>query len=197
MTSSPAKDILIVNDGSTDNTAGIIKNLPCQSISFPVNSGKGAALRAAFDYVIENGYDAAVTIDADLQHPPEHLRRFFERYDSADVLIGTRNINPRVMPFARMATNNLTSIIVSIFGSKRIRDSQSGYRLIKTPVLRRLRLTSLRYDTESEMLFQTGYLGFSAGEVAIDTVYEGSRSFINPLKDSGRFVRQIWRRLWY
>lgn len=194
---APAKDILIVNDGSTDNTAEMIEKLPCRNISFSVNRGKGAALRTAFDYVIEHGYDAAITIDADLQHPPEHLKRFFDEYASADILIGTRNIDPRVMPLERMASNNLTSIIVSIFGSGRIRDSQSGYRLIKTPVLRRLRLTSLRYDTESEMLFQAGYLGFSATEVPIDTVYQGSRSSINPLKDTGRFIRQIWRRLWY
>jgi hypothetical protein len=94
-------------------------------------------------------------------------------------------------------TNNLTSVIISIFGGARVRDSQSGYRLIKTEVLRRLQLTSERYDTESEILFQAGYLGFTAAEVPIETIYEGARSFINPFKDTTRFIRQIWKRLWF
>ena len=82
-------------------------------------------------------------------------------------------------------------------GTIRMRDSQSGYRLIKAPVLRKMQLHSSRYDTESEMLFQAGYLGFRTAEVPIETVYEGSHSFINPLVDTGRFIRQIWKRLWY
>ena len=192
-----AAELIIINDGSSDNTAEVIKTLGCPYIAFPDNRGKGAALKAGFTHAINNKYDAVITIDADLQHRPEHLPLFYSHFDQADLLIGTRAINQRIMPLERRLTNNLTSLIISIFGSLRIRDSQSGYRLIKTAVLRRLCLTSVRYDTESEMLFQSGYLGFSAGEVPIATVYAGSRSFINPLKDTTRFIRQIWRRLWY
>jgi len=194
---SSVRDILIVNDGSTDDSADILADLDCRKITFFVNRGKGAALKAGFDFAVSNDYDAVVTIDADLQHPPEHLQAFREEYGQADILIGTRTINPRLMPFDRLLTNNLTSLIISCFASMRIRDSQSGYRLIKTTVLRELRLTSERYDTESEMLFQSGYLGFSVAEVPIETVYRGSRSFINPFKDTMRFIRQIWKRLWY
>jgi glycosyltransferase involved in cell wall biosynthesis len=189
--------ILLINDGSTDETGMIIEKYDFHKISFEVNRGKGEALKAGFAFAIENGFDAVITIDADLQHKPEHLPEFLNKYDEADVLIGTRAIRLALMPFDRLLTNNLTSVIISIFGSTRVRDSQSGYRMIKTPVLRRLNLTSERYDTESEMLFQTGYLGFTAAEVPIETIYEGSRSFINPFKDSTRFIRQIWKRLWY
>ena len=192
-----AADLLVIDDGSVDNTAEVIKALGCHSIVFPENRGKGAALKAGFSHAVQHGYDAVITIDADLQHRPEHLPLFYAGLDHADLLIGTRAIDPRIMPFERRLTNNLTSLIISIFGSCRIRDSQSGYRLIKTVVLQRFHLTSVRYDTESEMLFQTGYLGFTVGEVPIDTVYAGSRSFINPFKDTTRFIRQIWRRLWY
>jgi len=189
--------ILVINDGSGDDTAAIVADLSCHKISYTDNRGKGAALKLGFAFAVENGFDAVITIDADLQHPPEHLPQFCRMYDAADILIGTRTINPRVMPLDRMVTNNLTSLIISVFGTNRMRDSQSGYRLIKRPVLEMLRLTSDRYDTESEMLFQSGYLGFTTGEVPIDTVYEGSHSFINPFKDTTRFIRQIWRRLWY
>jgi len=194
--SSP-EHILFIDDGSTDDTAAILGRFACPTITFSVNQGKGAALKAGFRYAVDHEYDAVVTIDADLQHKPEHLPAFLAGYDRADMLIGTRTIRLSLMPADRLLTNNLTSIIISLFGSIRTRDSQSGYRLIKTPVLRMLRLTSERYDTESEILFQAGYLGFTAGEVAIDTVYEGSHSFINPFKDTTRFIRQIWKRLWY
>ncbi|MEZ5358985.1 MAG: glycosyltransferase family 2 protein [Candidatus Zixiibacteriota bacterium] len=193
----PAEHVLIINDGSADDTLTEMNKLDWNKLSFEQNRGKGEALKAGFDYAIEHGYEAAITIDADLQHKPEHLPAFLEQYDRGDVIIGTREITPKLMPLDRLLTNNLTSLIISIFGCTRIRDSQSGYRLIKTPVLKKLNLTSARYDTESEMLFQTGYLGFRAAEVPIETVYEGSHSFINPFKDTTRFIRQIWKRLWY
>ena len=190
-------DILIVNDGSADSTQAEMDKLSCHKITFPENRGKGEALKAGFDFAVTNGYDAVITIDADLQHKPEHLPAFLENYNTGDVIIGTRAIETKLMPLDRLMTNNLTSLIISVFGCTRIRDSQSGYRLIKTRVLKKLHLTSARYDTESEMLFQTGYLGFRAAEIPIETVYEGSHSFINPFKDTTRFIRQIWKRMWY
>ena len=193
----PPRQILLINDGSTDDSETLLRTLDCHTISYPDNRGKGAALKTGFDFALKGGYDAVITIDADLQHKPDHLHAFVEKYGAADILIGTRTIHPSLMPLDRLLTNNLTSVIISIFGSTRMRDSQSGYRMIKCGVLRRLRLTSARYDTESEILFQSGYLGFKADEVPIETVYEGSHSFINPFKDTTRFIRQIWKRLWY
>lgn len=193
----PLENILIVDDGSTDKTAEVIEDIACRALTFSRNKGKGAALKAGFDFARSNGYDAVITIDADLQHSPDHLSEFKKLYERADIIIGTRTISPALMPLHRMLSNNLTSLIISIMGAMRIRDSQSGYRLIKTAVLDNLRLSADRYDTESQLLFQTGFLGYKTSEVAIKTIYEGSHSFINPLKDTTRFIRQIWKRLWY
>ena len=102
----------------------------------------------------------------------------------------------KIMPFDRWLTNNLTSLIISVFSSQRIRDSQYGYRLIPAEVLRAIPLRTVRYDFESEMLFKAGAVGCYVAEVPISTVYEGSRSYINPLVDTGRFIRQIWKRIW-
>ena len=190
------RHLLFVNDGSSDGTGEILDASGVAFISFPENRGKGAALKAAYEYAVENGYRSALSLDADLQHLPEEVPRFLEIDDGSKVLIGTRTIRGEVMPFARLMTNNLTSLIVSIFSRTRVRDSQSGFRLIPTEVLRRLDLKSVRYDFESEILFKAGALRCEVGEVPISTVYEGSVSFINPFKDTLRFIRQIWFRIW-
>ncbi len=190
------ENILFVNDGSSDDTHDILKQLDVNYISFPANQGKGAALAAGFKYAMANGYRSVLTIDADLQHLPEELPRFYAEDDGEHVIIGTRAIDRRVMPFSRWLTNNVTSLIISIFSTQRVRDSQSGFRLIPTSLLRSMRLKTVGYDFESEMLFKAGAAGCRFGEVPVTTVYEGSTSFINPLRDTGRFIRQIWKRIW-
>lgn len=188
-------NLLLVNDGSSDNTLELIKKHNVKYISFPENMGKGAALMAGFEYAIKENYRSVLTIDADLQHLPEEIPRFFALDNGRRLIMGTRNIDLKIMPFARWLTNNLTSMIISIFSSQRVRDSQSGYRLIPTEVLKAIPLKTVKYDFESEMLFKVGAVGCPIVEVSISTVYEGSQSYINPFKDTGRFIRQIWKRI--
>jgi len=188
-------NLLLVNDGSSDNTLELIKKHNVKYISFPENRGKGAALMAGFEYAIKENYRSVLTIDADLQHLPEEIPRFFALDNGKRLVMGTRDINLKIMPFARWLTNNLTSMIISIFSSQRVRDSQSGYRLIPTEVLKAIPLKTVKYDFESEMLFKVGAVGCPIVEVSISTVYEGSQSYINPFKDTGRFIRQIWKRI--
>ncbi len=71
------ENFLIVNDGSTDDSLRIIKESGVNYISFPQNQGKGAALKAGFDYAVKHGYRSVLTLDADLQHLPEEIPRFF------------------------------------------------------------------------------------------------------------------------
>jgi glycosyltransferase involved in cell wall biosynthesis len=190
------ENLLVVNDGSPDDTEAILNRLNVRHITHPVNKGKGAALKTGFDYAIEKSYRSVLTIDADLQHLPEEVPRFLALDDGNTLIIGTRAIDRSIMPFSRWLTNNLTSLIISVFSTERVRDSQSGYRLIPTSALRALRLKTVNYDFESEMLFKSGRLGISIAEVPISTIYEGSHSYINPLTDTLRFIRQIWKRIW-
>ena len=188
--------LLLINDGSTDNSLAVMKDHDVNYLSFPNNRGKGAALKAGFDYATNHGFEAVVTLDADLQHLPEEIPRFLARNDGLRLLLGTRRIKKGLMPPERRLSNNLTSLIVSVFSSQRVRDSQSGFRLIPTSLLRSTRLKTVNYDFESELLFKAGALGYRIAEVPISTVYEGSHSFISPLADTLRFIRQMWRRIW-
>lgn len=188
--------ILFVNDGSHDNTADLLSELGVRFLDFNHNRGKGAALKSGFEYAIHCNYRSVLCIDADLQHLPEEIPRFHRADDGTRIIIGTRDITRAVMPFSRWLTNNLTSLIISLFSSQRVRDSQSGFRLLPVSFLRTVQLKSLKYDFESEMLFQAGASATPIVEVPISTIYEGSHSYINPFIDTLRFIRQIWRRIW-
>lgn len=191
------ENLLVINDGSTDRTKDVLRQVGLRHLTFAQNRGKGAALKVGYDYAVRHKYRSVLTLDADLQHLPEEIPRFFALDNGRRLVLGTRSIDLSIMPFKRWLTNNLTSLIISIFSTTRVRDSQSGYRLVPTTVLKSIQVKSVNYDFESEILFKAGALGCEIVEVPISTVYEGSHSYINPLVDTGRFIRQIWKRLWY
>jgi glycosyltransferase involved in cell wall biosynthesis len=114
-----------------------------------------------------------------------------------DILVGTRERNLKMMPFSRWLTNNLTSMIVSIMGFTNVRDSQSGYRYISAEVLKSIRLKTKKYELESELLIKAGRKGFKISPVYISTIYQGSKSFINPFVDTGRFIKLMWKALFW
>ncbi len=192
-------DIVVVDDGSQDQTFAIALRAGAVVLKHDRNKGKGEALKTGFTYAVEKNYGAFLTIDADLQHDPSSIRDFLEKAnaDFNGMMIGTREINLREMPFARWLTNNLTSAILSVLSGQTIRDSQSGYRLISTQVLRSFKLKSKKYDLESEILVKAGRSGFKIEAVPIKTIYRGSKSFINPFVDTGRFIKLMWRTLWW
>ncbi len=193
--SVPEADLLIIDDGSSDNTQEVLRTHNVTALVNDPNRGKGYTLERGFRYARDNGYGQVITIDADLQHLPEELPGFIKIRNDYEVVIGTRDIDLKIMPFARWMTNNLTSIIISIFAGRRVRDSQSGYRMYSTDIIGRFKTRSFRYDYESEQLLQTGLLGARVGEVAVTTVYEGSESSINPFRDTLRFIRLLWQKL--
>ena len=193
------ENILVVDDGSKDDTFDLANKSRVKVLQHKRNKGKGEALLTGFRYALDNGYDAAITMDADLQHHPKFIPDFLEKYrhNSPDIIIGTRKIELKTMPFSRWLTNNLTSIIVSVLGGTKVRDSQSGYRLISAIVLKRIRLITKKYDLESELLIKGGRMKFKIDSVFISTIYREGRSFINPLVDTKRFIKLMWRSLWW
>lgn len=192
-------DVLIVEDGSPDDTFAVAKKTGAKVIQHEVNQGKGGALKTGFEYALREGYDGVITIDADLQHDPDLLPDFkkMAETDGVHLIIGTRERNLRNMPFARFMTNHMTSLIISCFSGRFVRDSQSGYRYISARALRRIRLESTRYDLESEFLFKSGRAGYTTHELAIPTIYTDSASHINPLVDTGRFIKLMFKSLFW
>jgi len=192
-------DIIVIDDGSTDQTFSLAKKAQAVVLQHPVNLGKGEALRTGFKYATEKNYSYVITLDADLQHDPKHIKDFLQKAknDKPDFILGTRDFSFRNMPWDRVLTNSITSVILTLLSGQKIKDSQSGYRMISEKVLKSICLKSKRYDLESEILIKAGRKGFKIEAVEISTIYEGSQSFINPFSDTGRFLRICWKNLFW
>lgn len=194
-------DVVVVDDGSTDGTSEAASAAGAHVLRHDVNRGKGAALRTGFEYAVEKTYDTVITMDGDGQHEPSAIPDFLDAVEKgdADVIIGTRMHAVGEMPKLRIWTNRTTSRIVSLLAGQEILDSQSGYRLIRVPVLKDVvkSFVTTRYDTESELLIRAARRGYRMAAVTIRSIYTGTVSHINPFVDTLRFVRLVTRSLFW
>lgn len=191
-------DVLVIDDGSSDNTAQLAENNGAAVLRNRINQGKGASLIKGFDYALRGDYDTVITMDGDGQHLPQDILFFLRlaEYSDSAIIIGNRMKNSKNMPFSRLMTNRFMSWFLSRLSRQKIPDTQCGFRLIKKEVLKKLNLTTHKYETESEILIKGARLGFKIESVPIKTVYSNEKSQINPFIDTLRFVRFIIRELW-
>jgi len=190
----PEATVLVVDDGSTDATSAAARGAGADVIRHEVNRGKGAALQTGFDEALRRGAERVLTLDADGQHAPAYAPGLLAALDGSDVVIGSRDGNRAGMPWIRRATNSVMTSIVSGLAGKKIEDTQSGYRAIRSEVLAAVRPGSLRFEYESEFLIEAGRKGFRIGSVPIPTLYNAPGSHIDPFRDTVRFIRLLFRR---
>lgn len=185
--------IIVIDDGSQDQTAVIARQTGSMVLQNGVNRGKGYALKKGFRYAIEKGFEAVITLDGDLQHDPLEIPNFIGCFEkiNADLILGDRTYDFSAMPLDRQFSNKMTSLLISLLVVQRVRDSQSGYRLIKTEVLKRIKLTSNRYETESELLLKALLLGYKIASVPIKTIYNNQPSHIHRVIDTWRFLKVV------
>jgi glycosyltransferase involved in cell wall biosynthesis len=190
-------DILVIDDGSTDQTTRIAKESGAQVLRNERNQGKGACLVKGYAYALEKGFDAVISMDGDGQHSAEDLPVFLKAAeDSKDALIiGNRMSNSRNMPFVRMLTNRLMSLLLSLVTKQNIPDTQCGFRLVKKELLEKVNLVTSKYEMESEILIKASRRGFKIRSVPIKTIYGNEKSQINPFVDTFRFMRLLARDL--
>jgi glycosyltransferase involved in cell wall biosynthesis len=190
---APQIHTVLVDDGSSDDTAEVAGRQGVEVIRHPVNGGKGEALKTGFARTLEGRHPACITLDADGQHLPEEIPRFLESWRKGNaVVVGSRMSANENMPWLRKRTNEFMSAIVGRLASQPIPDSQSGFRLIDAEVLRSVTLETSRYDMESEILIKAGRLGYPIASVPITTLYHDEVSSIHPFVDTLRFFRLLW-----
>jgi glycosyltransferase involved in cell wall biosynthesis len=190
----PDAELLLVDDGSADDTAATGRALGLTVIEHEINQGKGMALRTGFEAAVGAGTEAVITMDSDGQHLASEAGRFVDAWEEgADVVVGDRMADNDNMPWLRKRTNEFTSWVISRVAGARIPDSQNGYRLFDAEVLRSVKLESRRYDMESEILIRAARQGYRIASVPISTIYHDEESSINPFVDTLRFFRLVWR----
>lgn len=190
-------DVVVVDDGSSDDTQRIAEQSGAFVLRLTSNHGKGAALRAGFSHTVKVGYSGVVTMDGDGQHNPADLPRLLAaaRRGDAKLIIGNRMKNAQSMPVIRRWTNQAMSQIVSSLIRQDIPDSQCGFRFIHREVLERISLMATHYDIESEILLAAGRGGWQVVSEPISTIYGNRNSHIRPVRDTWRFVKLVARHL--
>ncbi len=210
-------EVVVIDDGSTDNTAIISRDNGAIVLKNPENQGKGYSLIRGLRYILEKDFDAVITMDGDGQHSPDDIPAFINKAQTSDagIIIGNRMSNPSDMPPIRVLTNKFMSVLISKLVKQKIADTQCGFRLIKKQLLEDIKLnplacdshqsgnvktrtglTTKRFETESEILFQASLLGYRIESIPIKSIYQKEKSQINPFLDTIRFISFICRQLW-
>jgi glycosyltransferase involved in cell wall biosynthesis len=189
----PDAFIVAVDDGSRDATSRVARASADETVRFPVNRGKGAALRAGISEALARGCDRLVTIDADGQHDPRFAPQFIETLETADLVVGARRA-AGPMPLGRRITNRLSARAVGRCVGQPIADAQCGFRAMRAPLARHVRPRADRYEYETEFLILAARSGYRLAFVPIPTAYPGAvPSRFRAIRDSARIIETIWR----
>jgi glycosyltransferase involved in cell wall biosynthesis len=127
----PLADVVIVDDGSRDDTAAIARKAGARVVSHAINLGVGAAMGTAFKYAVQNGYDAVIQFDGDGQHRPEHIADLIEALQHTDIVIGSRFADGGTFKSsaARRGVQRLIASVTSAYARTKLTDATSGFRI--------------------------------------------------------------------
>ena len=194
--------IILVNDGSKAENLHYFEDAAAQHpeitlLHHEVNRGKGAALKTAFAWFLENRPDSlgVVTVDGDNQHHPEDTRACTQRMmETGKLVLGVRDFSQPNVPARSRSGNRITSLVFKIFVGMTISDTQTGLRAIPTKDVRTLlEIYGDRFEYETNMLLAMKKHGIEFEEVKIRTVYieENKSSHFRAVRDSWRIYKLI------
>jgi len=200
--------VLVVNDGSTDDTSAILKEFPdVQTIEYTRNRGKGYALRTGFAEAAAQGYCYAITLDSDGQHfasdIPVFVREITETPDN--LLIGARNLDSENMPGKNSFANRFSNFWFRLETGIKLADTQSGFRLYPLTKIQNIRTLTTKYEYELELIVRAAWKGISVRNIPVNVYYpprEERVSHFRPFRDFTRIsllntVLVILAFLWY
>jgi glycosyltransferase involved in cell wall biosynthesis len=187
--------VWVIDDGSTDSTADRAEEAGAQVIRLSQNRGKGAALRTGMRAVLERGFDVAVTLDADAQHPPaEALRLHQECPDPTALVLGIRDLAGAGAPRANQYSNGFSNLVLSGFTGHWLADTQCGLR--RYPIEATLALGGREdgYGYEAEILIRAIINDMPIVELPIEVVYPPEQeriSHFDSVRDPARIVLRV------
>jgi glycosyltransferase involved in cell wall biosynthesis len=198
--------VLVVDDGSSDQTAQCAREAGAAVIVHDQNRGKGEAIKTGLAHWLaaagapRDGLAGDITwvilLDSDGQHLPEEIDRFLAAAACAaqpTFLIGNRMNNVTAMPFIRRVVNRYMSRQISRLCGQEIPDTQCGFRMLDRQLIPELLGGGDRFDYDTEVLIIASRRGYRIESVPITTVYSDQVSKIRPLSDAIRFLNLMWR----
>lgn len=191
--------IVVVNDGSTDETKNILEKFPAiHVVSLPENKGKGNALRTGFSAAVEKGYERVITIDSDGQHFAEDIPFFFEKLrENPDALIvGARNMNADSIPGKSSFGYRVSNFWFRFETGIALPDTQSGFRLYPVRQLQGLNFFTTKYEFEIEVLVRAAWSGIPVVSVPIRVFYAQGKDRVTHFRPFTDFTRVGLLHVW-
>ena len=185
-------NIIVVNDGSTDDTAEILHRFADRitAVSYSPNRGKGYALKCGFDRAEELGYKGAVTIDSDGQHRAADLETFVrhaEKHPGALLLGQRQTVGDR--PVKNRFANRFSNLWFAAYTACRFEDTQNGFRLYPLAAMNGLRPFSRRYEAELELLVRSAWTGLKIIPVPACVYYPPAAERVSHFRAGKDFLR--------
>jgi len=188
--------VLVIDDGSNDQTAQRAREAGAEVIVHSQNRGKGEAIKTGLRHWLDRQFTHVIVLDADGQHLPEEIDRFIAAAASAaepSFFLGNRMNNLTGMPFIRRVVNRYMSRRISLLSAQQIPDTQCGFRMLDRQLIPELLGGANRFDYETEMLIIASRKGYRIESVPITTVYSDEVSNIQPVRDAVRFFKLMRR----
>ena len=172
-------EILVIDDGSEDDTKAVLKQLPgIHAIFHASNEGYGQTLIDGFNYAMDKGYDKIITIDSDKQHQPGEIPQFIEAAETSpvDILSGSRYLHPgqetyMKAPADRVKVNRRITEQINYLTGYHLTDAFCGFKLYRVDALKKLRLTEPGYGMPLQLWIQAGKNRLSVSEVPVELIY--------------------------
>lgn len=187
-----ASDIIVVNDGSTDDTSAILKNInDIKVIEYPDNKGKGYALKLGLTKAYEWGYRYAITIDSDGQHYADDIPAFIDRIEQVpdSLLIGARNLTADNMPSKNTFANKFSNFWYKVETWQNLTDTQSGFRLYPLKKIHGIKFITRRYEFEVEVIVRAAWKDVNVENIPIKVYYAPAEKRVSHFKPFRDFTR--------
>lgn len=161
-------DYVVINDGSSDNTAGLCRKKGYELVDLPVNLGLAGAFQTGLKYAYRKGYDYAIQFDADGQHRPEYIASMLDKIQGGyDIVIGSRFVTEKKPHSLRMLGSNLISLATRLTTGRKVKDPTSGMRMFNKKMIAEFAL-NLNYGPEPDTISYLLKQGATIAEVQVE-----------------------------